>query len=510
MSRTKNSFYNLATSLSTELISLVLKFVVRTIFIYQLGVVYLGINSLIMNLISLLSLTELGFGTAITFHLYKPLNKGDEKKIRQLLLFFKHTYFIIGIIILCLGLLLLPTLNIIIAENTLDISVHIIFLLYLVQTVSSYLFYAFKHTLIRAHQKEYVINNFKTFFSILSSVLQITIILLTRNFYLFVGILILTNFIMNISIARYAEIKYKSMLLPDNTPLDKNEKKELYFDSISIVFYKLYDKITGSLGNVFLTAFAGLYVVGLFSNYMLIFSTIIVFLSKIYSAIVSSLSDLKATENNDNLIKIFNFMNFITFIIFGFVSIVTYFVLDLFIEVWIGSAYLFTEKFKILFSINLLLTGYKLFFDLFRTSLGLFQKAKFRPIIGIVINVILSYLLIKRFGVIGLLSASIFTNIATFFWYDPLIIIKYGIFYDFKKYFFTNVIYFSCLVFTFTLTYFIVSKVSIHNDVLHLIVRFLIASFISFSVLLITNIKSSNLSYGIEKVKYIIRKGKKT
>ena len=56
----------------------------------------------------MLSLTELGLGTAVSFALYKPLAENDEPKIGALMHFYKKAYQLIALLTAAFALLLLP------------------------------------------------------------------------------------------------------------------------------------------------------------------------------------------------------------------------------------------------------------------------------------------------------------------------------------------------------------------------------------------------------------------
>ena len=64
-SRTKNASKNISMGLLAKFCEQIATFVVRTIFIKTLSVNYLGINGLFNNILSFLSLAELGVGSAI-------------------------------------------------------------------------------------------------------------------------------------------------------------------------------------------------------------------------------------------------------------------------------------------------------------------------------------------------------------------------------------------------------------------------------------------------------------
>ena len=146
-SRTTNSLLNFCSSIGAQLIVMIMNFVVRTVFISTLGKEYLGINGLFSNILSLLSLAELGVGSAILFKLYEPISKNDQERIISLMHFYKTIYRYIGIAVAILGVCMIPFLPYLIKNYqrlaTLGINTAFVFVLYLVNTVSSYLFLAY-------------------------------------------------------------------------------------------------------------------------------------------------------------------------------------------------------------------------------------------------------------------------------------------------------------------------------------------------------------------------------
>src|SRR5690606_8457280 len=143
----------ITTGLAGHFFTMVLKFVSRRVFIYTLGIEYLGVSGLFTNILSILSVSELGFGAAIVYSLYKPLAQNDTKKIRAIMNLYKRAYFYVGFVIVLLGLFLLPFLPLIIKESTDLVDINVIFLLYLFKIASSYWFFAYKGALLQADQK---------------------------------------------------------------------------------------------------------------------------------------------------------------------------------------------------------------------------------------------------------------------------------------------------------------------------------------------------------------------
>ena len=224
-SRTKNSIINILTSTGGQLLNIVLKFAVRTVFIHTLGKQYLGINGLFSDILTMLSLTELGFDTAINFKLYKPLADGDEKRLRVLMKFYKQAYRIIGTIILLLGLGMVPLLPKVINDydslETLRINAVVIFLLHILRTVSSYLFFAYKSAIIKADQKQYILDIVDYFVEVANSVVQILVLVFTKNFVLYTATMIFFSILRNLINAVIAQKRYPEVFRKEEDRISK-------------------------------------------------------------------------------------------------------------------------------------------------------------------------------------------------------------------------------------------------------------------------------------------------
>ena len=199
-SRTENSIINSAMSIITQILTIVLNFVVKTVFIKMLSDEYLGINGLFTNIITMLSLADLGIGIAIPYSLYKPLAEKDEHKIKILMNFYKKIYTIIGIVVLSIGLSLTPFLSYIIKDIPKNIpNLNLIYMLFVIHSASSY-FFVYKKFLIDSDQKGYITSRIIFSFSTLLSIIQIILLVLTKDYVLFLLSIIILVFIQNLYI----------------------------------------------------------------------------------------------------------------------------------------------------------------------------------------------------------------------------------------------------------------------------------------------------------------------
>ena len=189
-SRIKNTKRNIVSGLIKQIISILLPFIIRTIIIYTLGTAYSGLNGLFSSILQVLNLTDLGFTAAVTFVMYRPIADGDNESVSAILNFLKKTYFIVGIVILLIGLAITPLLSYLISgEIPSDINIYLLFLIYLFNTVISYLLFAYKGALFNAMQREDVVSNIYSVTSFFIKGIQILLLIFLRNYYVFIMVM---------------------------------------------------------------------------------------------------------------------------------------------------------------------------------------------------------------------------------------------------------------------------------------------------------------------------------
>lgn len=429
-SRTKNSILNLLSSVGGQLLITAFKFVVRTVFIHTLGKSYLGINGYFADILNMLSLTELGFDTAINFKLYKPLAERDDKRVRVLLKFYKLAYRIVGILILGLGLLLIPALPILIKDYSrlIDIRINppLIFILFLLRTVSSYLFFAYRSAVMKANQKKYVLDVAEYFITIATNLTEIAVLVFFRDFIIYTIISVVFTIIKNAVNAIIAQKYYPQFFAKENDSLSREEVKDLLKDCGALFIYKVNGTVLKATDNMVLGAFLGIATVGLYSNYLLIYATIKNFLRQLYTAVKASTGNLFATGIIETKYRFFESMNFITIILYGTAAVGVSVCANELIAEWIGTEYLIAAPFATLIGVEILSNGLKQNLGQIRTVTGVFRQAWKRPILSIIINLVSSIILVQFIGIYGVIIGTILADVLTNLAIDPVVIHKYS------------------------------------------------------------------------------------
>lgn len=484
-SRTKNSVYNLLTGFGGQLLNIILKFVCRTVFVQTLGVSYLGINGLFSDILTLLSLAELGFDMAISYRLYKPIAEGDDVKVREYLFFFKRVYIIIGVFIFIVGLAFIPLLKYLIADyetlEGLGINAAIIFLLYLFQNVSTYLFGAYRSIVLKAAQKQYVINVAGYIITILSSISQIGTLIFLHDFIAYIIVVTSFTIIQTVVNAILATKAFPHYFIKERSKLSRNEKYDLFKDCSALFVYKTNNIIMKVTDNLVLSSFIGLSIVGLYSNYLMVFMALNGVLNMIYTGIKASMGNLYASNDVKKKYFIFEVMSFVTSSIYGILAIIIALEINEFISVWIGEDFIIPQPFPILIGIEFLFTGLKLNLAQIRHVSGVFRQMWYRPVIGSVLNVVCSIILAQYMGIsgviLGTLIAAIFANLAI----DPQLIHKYSfnnyisVWHYYKK----NICFILLITLICVLNYFLCTKLLPDHGIISLIIHSLLILFTS-------------------------------
>lgn len=506
MTRTENSTKNMITGLINQLLILIFRFVTRTVFIYCLGEEFLGINGLFSNILSLLSLADLGIGTALVYSLYKPIADKDKKRQTIIIQYLKKVYFCIGLVIIAVALLLMPFLKFIIKEDVNFINLNIVFLMYVFQTASTYLFFASNTEFLGANQKNYVSNKISNIITIISNIAQICVLVIFKNFYIYLATIILFGIIQSALISVKARKMYPFIRNKSNDTLSKEEKKNIFKDCGSLLIYRINYVVLTATDNIVISKYLGLTIVGLYSNYLLIVNSIVNVLDTFLISITASIGNLHANNEVKKEEFILNLVNFLTVIFFGIFAIGVYCLANDFITIWIGENYLLSSTFVLILSINLYVEGLRKFLSTYRSSYGLFRNAKFMPLFGMIVNVVVSIVLVQKIGIFGVLLGTLISNVVSFMWYDPYLIYKKVFNKSPIKYYLKNIVYLLAFVIIGYICN-LLCEIILIDGIVGFIIHGLICVFIPLVIVIILYYNSEYGNYLKYAIKRVIKKG---
>ena len=422
--RTENSIKNIIMNFLFNILNYGLRFVSRIVFVKTLSEVYLGLNGLLSNVLGILALTELGIGTAIGYSLYEPLAKKNTNKIRSLMNFYKKAYQIIALVVLSLGLVLLPALPFLIKDTTGINNLNIIYLIFLLNMVIGYLF-SYKRTLIDSDQKKYKIVPFIMTFNVITSLLQIVVLLIFKNYIIYLLIQSICIILENLTINKYINKQYP--YLKDKSeikPIDGKELKNIKTKVKALLLHKVGSYTLTSTDNLIISKLIGIVTVGIYSNYSLIVNMISSLIYVLVSNVTSSIGNLIVSEAPQKRLKVFNEMNLICFVLYGISSVCFINLFNPFIELVFGKEYLLTMSIVYIIVINYYLTGMNNTVISIQTASGLYEKDKYIPLIQSAVNLIVSIIFALKIGLAGVFVGTVVSTILPLI-IKPHIVYKY-------------------------------------------------------------------------------------
>lgn len=425
-SRTANTAKNAALGLISQISKIVLSFVSRSVFIYVLGVEYLGVNGLFSNILMLLSFAELGIGNAIIYGMYKPLAVDDKEKIKSLMALYAKAYRAIGIFVFVAGLLVIPFMDYIIKDTpNVNESIVLIYILFLVNTSISY-FYVYKKSIIQADQKGYLVLTYQQLFNIGKTVVQIIFLMLTGQYILFLIIQIMTTLLNNIYVSKKSEKMYPFLKEGKAKSLSKEEQSLIFSNVKALFLYKFGSVVLNGTDNIIISALIGISAVGLNSNYVLIVSSLTAIVGQIMHGFTASVGNLNAVGTKVTKERAFNKMFFISAWMYGFCSLGLYLFLNKLIVLWIGEAYIFSDLAVLAIVLHFYVNSVHFTAYTYRVTMGLFVQGKWAPFAAAITNVILSFWLGSTIGIAGIFFATSIARLLTTGIVDPILVYRNG------------------------------------------------------------------------------------
>ena len=507
--RTTNAFKNMIGTLASHFTSMLLSFIVQAIFVRTLGTEYLGINGLFGNIISMLGVVELGIGSAIIYNLYKPIAENDKEKIKTLMNFYKKCYRIIALIVSCIGLLIIPFLNLIVGETTIvQNEIILIYILFIIDIVCSYLL-TYKRSILYANQKHYIIDIIHILYLMVLNFVQITILLKTKNYILYLSFKIIMRLIENIIITIVANKKYAYLKEKDYKKLDKETLNEIIKKVKGLFIHKIGVFFVAGTDNIIISTFLGVSYVGLYSNYYIIINALSTIINQIFSSFKASIGNLIVTSNEEKTYDVYKRLQFLNFWFAMMSSIGIFVVMESFIKVWVGEQYILPRLVLIVLSINNYTYITKLCVSNFKEAAGIFYEDRYIPILESIVNIVTSIIFLKMFGLAGVFIGTICTNLITHLYTYPRIVYAKLFKRNWVQYYKETVKYALIAICLAIITYFISNLIIVNNNILQIIVNVILVLIIPNLAVIIIFHNKEEFKYYYKLVMNILKRGGK-
>lgn len=446
-SRTKKSIVNVILALSDQAVTAIVQFICRTVFIRTLGKTYLGFSGLFSDILTMLSLADLGISTAIIYSMYKPVAVGDNKKTAALLNFYKKVYSIIGIVITCIGLCLTPFLKYVISDIPNLPEIPLIYILYLLNTSCSY-FFVYKKSILITYQENRIVSIIDIVVVTGQNVAQIIALLLTHNFIIYLVIQVVFTILNNFCVSLFVDKHYTFLRKYKNEKIDDKEKNTIWTNVKAMFTSKLSSTIVTSTDNLLISTFVSTTLLGLYSNYTMFVNVIRLITQKIFEGLTGSVGNLVALESSNKIYDVFQKIWFVNFWIVSFCTVTLYVLVNPFIELWVGKDYLLGKDVVFIVCLNLYMRLIRNTFITFEDTFGLFVELRIKCVAEAIINFVVSLIFVEplKMGIYGVLLGTFVSNITTSYWYEPYLLFakKFGI--GMGQYFKQFFIYFASTV----------------------------------------------------------------
>ena len=491
----KSSVIEIISQFFTAVIALLL----RSAFVKYLGIDYVGLNVVIEDILSMLSLAELGFQSAIIYRLYKPIANDDYQQINSILSVLKKVYIIIGTVIIAGGMSLLPFLKGII--NNVNVSWNIIytaFILNLIATASTY-YLGYKRTFLYANQRQYFITIVDTISNIGCSLLKVLIIILTNNYILAISLNLVRNVLVNLILDKYANNKYP-LHINTKEKVDKQLTKGIVRDSKDVLAIKLAIFCYSSIDSLVISRFIGTNTVGYVSNYLTITNNISNISAKLFASLAPIVSLYLVENSLEDSYRLLNNYTFVRYAIALILFIPTFILSNEFISIWIGEQFIIPNSALLLFVILLdkyisMVHGPIVEFD---EGLGYFKDIKYVLFIGSIAKLIVSIVGSNVIGVIGVYLGTAIAQVI--FWIGRAKILFTNFFDNHlkKKYWYKQLIYILNIIVTFFACNIVYNLLNLNHSMFSFIVNGFLCVFICFIDIVIVFHKTDEFHYFLE------------
>ena len=412
MGRVKAAAINITFGYIGTFATAIMSFILRTIFIQNLRAELLGVNELYTNILSLLSMAELGVGTALNFSLYGPVARHDTEKIKSYMQLYRRAYRVIAVVIAVIGLCLAPFLKYLVKSpgsiTLRDLTLY--YLIFLFNTVTSY-FVAYKYSLVNAEQKNYIQTNVITLTKIVTVLLQIVVIVVTKNFYFYLltdaAVQLLQKVIVNFYLNRlYPYLREKKV-----EKLSKEESGEVWTKTRALMMHKVGDVARLQTSSLLISAFIGVTVSGVVSNYNLVINTVSNLVNNIFNSVISSFGNLIATENRQKQYEMFLVYRFFAAWVYGYAVTGFFVLLTPLVRWWLGGSWVLPGVVVALILIDFYFKGDRVVLSNFKTAAGVFEPDKYLTLVQGGVNLLLAIVLAQKIGLAGIYLGTLLSGL---------------------------------------------------------------------------------------------------
>ena len=406
--RVRRSINSLVWYIYTVVVTSVMPFIIRSLLIRFIGIEYTGVSSLFSSILQVINLADMGFDTAIVYYLYKPFAKNDTDRINAVLKVMRNAYLIIGSIVLIIGLCLTPFISFFVKDEYPEgLNIYYIYLIYIANAVIPYFLGQYRIVLFRADQRADIIYKVGGTAALVMYVIQIFVITILGDFYLYSLLLLLGTGIQVIWQYLWSRVHYPNIKCEGS--LDQNFYSGLWKRIFAIGMAKIRDTSRNSFDSIVISKFMGIVILAEYQNYYQVIHIPVMLVSAIATAIMPSWGNGVAEESEESN---YGVLKSYTFIHNAVSTVCLACLINLyqpFIKLWVGEDYLLPYSMVVLFSVCFYITSLTYVPMTLRSVTGIWWEGTGFYILEAMSNLVLNLLLVRMFGLYGVIGATAFT-----------------------------------------------------------------------------------------------------
>lgn len=424
LDRAKNGLRNIFWGLISKVVSLLFPFAIRTVMVQTLGAEYLGLNSLFTSILTVLNLAELGFSTAVVFNMYKPIAENDKDTICALMNFYRKAYFVVGLVVLAVGLIMIPVLPYFVhGSYPANLDIVSLYILFLMNSAVSYFLFAYRGAILSAYQREDVVSKVNIVLRILMYSLQIASLIIWKDYYLFVVLMVVNTILTNVVIAYWSKRMFPEYKCKGE--LSKSLKSNIKRNIGGLMIGKVCLVSRNSFDSIFLSIFLGLTTVALYGNYYYIMNAVCGVLILLLNSMAAGIGNSIAMESEKKNYEDMKILVFLYSWISAWCMTCLFNLYQPFMTIWMGSDMLFPISYVALFCLYFYFLTMGDVRSQYASGAGLFWENRKYVIAEACANIVLNFILGKYFGVPGIICATLITILCINFFWGSAVLFKH-------------------------------------------------------------------------------------
>lgn len=394
---------------------LLFPFIIRSVMIYTMGNLYVGLNGLFTSVLSFLNISELGIENAIIFCMYESIANDDEETICKLLNYYRKLYRIVGLVILGIGLLLIPFLpHLIHGEYPSDVNLYVLYLIYLLNSVISYWMFAYKGALFSAFQRTDITSKILAIANTVCYTLQIVVLILARNYYLYILFLPVGTVLINFLKHFYAKRVFPQYMARGE--IEPGTKREIGKKIKALFGSKLSFFVLHASDNIVIAFYFGLEKVTQYENYYYIVNLLFSVTGIVYASILGGVGNKLEVQSDEINRQEFLSLTFLNLWMTMFCTVSMICLYQPFIKLWVGPAMMFDNLMMSMFVMYFFMYQMYRITLVYKEAAGVWWEDRFRPyaVMGtnLIGNLVLSYFI----GIYGVILSTLISMLISIPW----------------------------------------------------------------------------------------------